>query len=112
MRSDDYLGETYEVGPYATWTEQEGLVLVGDFGSRSFGRLESGNSRMDVEEAIPGAVLSAPNHLVWADDDRIQLVAVFEQDALTALFVPQGCRVEHLLDEIRQRAPTGGDGGE
>ncbi len=112
MRSDYYKGDAYEVGPFATWTEQEGLVLVGDFGSRALGRLASGNNRMDVEEAIPGALLSAPNHLVWAEDDRIQLVAVFEQDVLIALFVPQGCRVEHLLDEINRRPASGESEGE
>lgn len=112
MRGDDYLGEPYEVGPNATWTAQEGLVLVGEFGSRSFGRLEPGLSLFEVAESIPGALLSAPSHLVWADGDRIQLVAVFEADALTALFVPQGCRAQRVVDEIRQRPAEGSESGQ
>jgi len=112
MRSDDYLGEPYQLAPFATWTPQEGLVLVGEFGSRARGKLAPGSSRMDVEDAFPGAVLSDRSHLVWADGDRIRLVAVFDGDALSALVVPEGCWIENLLDEIRQRARTGGDEGE
>jgi hypothetical protein len=111
-RRDDYLGEPYQVGPFATWTEQEGLVLVGEFGSRARGKLAPGLSQQEVEEAFPGALLSTPSHTVWADGDRVQLVAVFDEDGLKALVVPQGCWVEYLVDEIRRRNEGEGESGE
>ncbi|MCB9497725.1 MAG: hypothetical protein H6686_12635 [Fibrobacteria bacterium] len=110
VRTDNYLGEVYMVGPFATWTGEEGLVLVGDFGSVA--GLEPGMSQSEVEEAFPGAILSVPSHTVWANAFRIQLVAVFEADALAALYLPQGCKAMWTFTEIRGRKPQEAEEGD